>query len=175
MPSTCYIPTLVGDMAGAGQGSPLRVASGVPLGMGGDPEPCTVDTGQHTSVQGAVSYISDTASSSTTARPCGRDGNSCWCRSGHSPLNVATELVVSLETTTVHRAAGCVCRDAVYVCKEKWAVVYRGVDGEESRTECAIVLCTHALEIEECERNMLSGSRVHSTLKLSQIRSASPG
>ena len=26
---------------GAGQGSPLRVAPGVPLGMGGDPEPCT--------------------------------------------------------------------------------------------------------------------------------------
>ena len=31
----------------------------------------------------------------------GRDGNSCWCRSGHSPLNVATELVVSLKTTTL--------------------------------------------------------------------------
>ena len=29
---------------GAGQGSPLRVAPGVPLGMGGDPEPCTEDT-----------------------------------------------------------------------------------------------------------------------------------
>ena len=35
---------LLGDCLGkpgAGQGSPLRVAPGVPLGMGGDPEPCT--------------------------------------------------------------------------------------------------------------------------------------
>ena len=38
---------------GASQGSPLRVAPGVPLGIGGDPEPCTVDTDQLiTSVQG---------------------------------------------------------------------------------------------------------------------------
>ena len=29
---------------GVGQGSPLGVAPGVPLGMGGDPEPCTDDT-----------------------------------------------------------------------------------------------------------------------------------
>ena len=27
----------------------------------------------------------------------GRDGSSCWCRSGHSPLTVASELVVSLK------------------------------------------------------------------------------
>ena len=42
----------------------------------------------------------------------GRDGNSCWCRSGHSQLTVATELVVSLKNHhTDHRAAGCVCCD----------------------------------------------------------------
>ena len=30
----------------------------------------------------------------------------------------------------------------VYVRKERWAVVYRDViDGKESQTECAIVLC----------------------------------
>ena len=40
VPSTCHIPTLVGDMAGkrgASQGSPLRVAPGVPSGSGWGP------------------------------------------------------------------------------------------------------------------------------------------
>ena len=44
-PSTCQDSHLAGKR-GASQGSPLRVAPGVPLGMGGDPEPCTVDTSQ---------------------------------------------------------------------------------------------------------------------------------
>ena len=40
VPSTCQDSNLAGKR-GASQGSPLRVAPGVPLGMGGDPEPCT--------------------------------------------------------------------------------------------------------------------------------------
>ena len=93
------------------------------------------------------------------------DENSCCCRSGHSPLTVAMELVVSLKTTnTDHGVAGCVCRACVYVREAKWAIVYPVVDGKESKTECTFILCTHALEIEACERNVLSGSRVPSAL-----------
>ena len=37
----------------------------------------------------------------------------------------------------------------VYVREEEWAVVYRDVVyGKESRTECAIGLLAHSLEIE---------------------------
>ena len=57
----------------------------------------------------------------------------------------------------------------VYVREEEWAVVYRDVvDGKESKTECAIVLRAHPLEIEVCERNVLSGFRVHSSISKSE-------
>ena len=46
-----------------------------------------------------------------------------------------------------------------------WAVVYRDVvDGKESKTECAIVLRALPLEIQVCERNVLSGFRVESSI-----------
>ena len=88
VPSTCRIPTHVEDMTGkrgASQGSPLRVAPGVPLGMGGDPEPCTERLVNITSLWGS------TRASRTPCR-CraplalmeGRDVSSCSCRSGHS-------------------------------------------------------------------------------------------
>ena len=81
---------------------------------------------------------------------------------------------------TDHCAAGCVCRDGhtnllhVYVWEEEWAIVYREVvDGKECKIECAIVLYSHPLEIEICERIVLSRSRVHSALKPPQIRGVS--
>ena len=49
VPSTCHIPTLVGDMAGkrgVSQGSLLRVAPGVPSGSGWGPRALYSDTGQ---------------------------------------------------------------------------------------------------------------------------------
>ena len=110
----------------------------------------------------------DAASSSPTARPWGRDENCCWCRGGHSTLTVATELVVSVKTTTLitvlRAASGTTNILPVYVREEKWAIVHRVVYGKGSKIECAIVLCTRPLEIEVCERNVLSGSRVRSTL-----------
>ena len=143
-------------MAGKRGASRAVTVAGGPQGshrvLGGDPKPCTKRYGQHTSVQGAVSYTSNTASSSSIARPWGRDGNSCWCRSGHSPLTVAAESVVSLKNHhTDHRVAGCNCRDCVCVREDMWAVVYRVVDGTECKTECAIVLYSDPLEIEVCE------------------------
>jgi hypothetical protein len=57
----------------------------------------------------------------------------------------------------------------VYVREEEWEVVYRDViDGKESQTECAIVLRGHPVEIEICERNVLSGFRVHSSIPKSE-------
>ena len=57
----------------------------------------------------------------------------------------------------------------IYVSEEEWTVVYRNVvDGKASKTECAIVLRTHPLEIEVCERNVLSGFRVHSSIPKSE-------
>ena len=57
----------------------------------------------------------------------------------------------------------------IYVSKEEWTVVYRDVvDGKESKTECAIILRAHPLEIEVCERNVLSGFRVHSSIPKSE-------
>ena len=35
---------------------------------------------------------------------------------------------------------------------------------KKAKTECAIVLRAHPLEIEVCERNVLSGFRVHSSI-----------
>ena len=51
--STCQDSDLTGKPR-AGQGSPLRVAQGVPQGMGGDPQ----------------TVLTDAASSSPIARPC---------------------------------------------------------------------------------------------------------
>ena len=47
--------------------------------------------------------------------------------------------------------------------------IEKSLMGKESKTECTIVLCTHPLEIEVFERNVLSGSRVHSALKHRQF------
>ena len=56
-----------------------------------------------------------------------------------------------------------------YVKEEEWTVVYRDdVDGKENKTECAIVLHAHTLEIEVCERNVLNGFRVHSSIPKSE-------
>ena len=61
-PRTCQDSHLAGKR-GASQGSPLLVAARVALGTGGDPEPCTVDTGQLiTSVWGAVKHASSAVS-----------------------------------------------------------------------------------------------------------------
>ena len=49
-----------------------------------------------------------------------------------------------------------------YVSKEEWTVAYRDV--VDAKTECAIILRAHPLEIEVCERNVLSGFRVHSSI-----------
>ena len=48
----------------------------------------------------------------------------------------------------------------VYVKEEEWTVIYRDVV-DEKKTQCAIVLHAHTLEIEMCERNVLNGFRVH--------------
>ena len=80
--STCQDSHLTGKPR-AGQGSLLRVAQGVPQGMGEDPR--TVHT--------------DAESLCPFARSCtlrGRDESSCG--SGHSPAIVDAELVVSLKT-----------------------------------------------------------------------------
>ena len=74
---------------------------------------------------------------------------------------------------TDHRAADCVCRDCktntlhVYVREKEWTVVYREVvDGKESKID----LCAHPLEIEACERNVLSGPECtqHSSIPKSE-------
>ena len=98
MPSTCQDSHLAGKR-GASQGSPLRVAPGVPLGVGGDPEPCTERYGQHI-LLGLDTYVSDAVSSSPIARP-GAAMESPAGAGMDSPFNVATELVVSLKTTTL--------------------------------------------------------------------------
>ena len=76
-----------------------------------------------------------------------------------------------LQGVPVHRVACRDCREChaylllVYVWEEEWAIVYRVVDGKERKTEYAIVLYSYPLEIEVCERNLLSGSRLHPALK----------
>ena len=79
---------------------------------------------------------------------------------------MATELVVSTKTTTVITVLLSAATNIlfVYVREEEWAIVHRVVYGKGSKIECAIVLCTRPLEIEVCERNVVSGSRVRSTL-----------
>ena len=153
---TCQDSHLTGKPR-AGQGSPLRVAQGVPWGMGGDPR----------------AVLTDAASSSLLARPCflrRRDVSSCACRSGHSPFTVATGVVVPAKPPC---CSSC-CWLRLPRMPIQHAVIYREVvDGKESQTERAIVLCAHPLEFEVCERNVLSGSRVHSTLKHPQIRGVS--
>ena len=82
-PKTCQDSHLTGK-PGASQGSPLRVAQGVPLGMGGDPR--TVHT--------------DAVSSSSIARPLylvllrGRDESPVF-GSGHSPTTLCLSSAVS--------------------------------------------------------------------------------
>ena len=57
----------------------------------------------------------------------------------------------------------------IYVSEEEWTIVYRDVvDGKERETECTIVLRAQPLEIEVCERNVLSGFRVHSSIPKSE-------
>ena len=84
-----------------------------------------------------------------------------WTQPTHCGYGVGGLLI---NRHTDHRVAGCECRDCVYVRGEMWAIVYRVV-GTESKTECAIVLYSYPLEIEVCERNLLSGPRVHSALR----------
>ena len=99
--STCQDSHLAGKR-GASQGSPLRVAPGVPLVWEGTPSPVQSDH--------AVNVHPCRARCRTPRTPHHRVRlhdhgaameNSCWCRSGHSPLTVAAELVVSLKTTTL--------------------------------------------------------------------------
>ena len=75
----------------------------------------------------------------------GRDGNSCW----------SSELVVSLKTTTLITVCWLRLLRLLFIHA---AVVYRVVDGKESKTECGIILCALPLEIEVCERNVLLDS-----------------
>ena len=105
----------------------------------------------------------DAASSSPIARSCllrGRDENSCWCRSGHSPLTVATELVVSSKTTTLITVLLRLPRPTHCTFTSR-----RKVGDSPSSRLWKRKQTAHPLEIEVCERNVLSGSRVRSTLK----------
>ena len=72
---------------------------------------------------------------------------------------VTAELVVSLKTTTLITVLlAAFAATAVSSARKSEAIVHRVADGKVSKTECAIILCTHSLEIEACERNVLSGS-----------------
>ena len=135
-----------------------RSYPGVPLGMGGDPEPCTGRCDEHYYIlRGHVrlgrrvivfnwvvlgprwKLLLVQEWTQPTHRGCGVGG---LLKNHH----------------IVHRVAGCVCCDCH---NQHAAVVYREVvDGKESKTECAIVLSSHPLEIDVCERNVLSGFRV---------------
>ena len=90
---------------------------------------------------------------------CSTWGNSCWCRSGHSPPWLRSWWSPWKKQFTVLAASAATAIPTRSSYRET-------VDGKESKIECAIVLYSHPLEIEVCERNVLS-ARVHSATQAS--------
>ena len=95
VPSTYQDSHLAGKRR-ASQGSPLRVTQGVPLGMGGDPEPCTERywskllhvLGRHVRLERRVSTVPFVLFGCS-------DVSSCAYRSGHSPTSSRPSFTVS--------------------------------------------------------------------------------
>ena len=115
----------------------------------------------------ALSSLEDTYVSDAVSPPCpscsfgGRDVSSCARRSGHSPTSSRPSFTGGPHKTTT------LITVLLAAFAATAAVVYREVvDGKESKTECAIVLYTHPLEIEACDRNVLSDSEciLHSSI-----------
>ena len=163
VPSTCQDSHLAGKR-GASPGSPLRVAPGVPSGSGWGPRGLYKAMMRSTYIRLGRSVVH--LEHRIIEFDCTTMGPRWklllvqeWRQPTHCGYGVGGLLK---NHHTDHRAAGCVCRVCVYVREEKWAIVYRVVDKKESKTECAIILCTHSLEIKVRERNVLSGSRAHS-------------
>ena len=114
----CLVPVISRPLWEIWQGSEEQARGhrcgwllGVPLGMGGDPEPCTERYGQHTSLWG---------SARTSRTPCHRvqllDLGPRWklllVQEWTQPTHRWLRRWSLLKThRTVHRAAGCVCCD----------------------------------------------------------------
>ena len=177
VPSTCQDSHLVGKR-GASQGSPLRVAPGVSSGSGWGPRALYKAMMRSTITSSKALVLTDAASSSPIARPCllgCRGVSSCACWSGHSPFIVSTSYrgygVGGPHKTTTLITVLLAASAATASSRRKIVRLFIGKSLME-RKQYWIHNClsTHSLEIEVRERNVLSESRVHSALKLPQIR-----
>ena len=157
--STCQDSHLTGKPR-AGQGSPLRVVQGSHGEWEKTTEPCS-RTPHHRA------RLHDLGAAMKTLACAGVDtALSPWLRSWWSP----EKLPHCLHRVTDHRGAGCVCCDCqtntqhVCVREKEWAVVFREVvDGKESKTECAIVLCAHRGVRKECAQRIPSALRTQAS------------
>ena len=134
---------------------------------GGDPA-CAVDTGQLTSV-----YESDCTTLFFTVPRCKFLCLQEWTQPSHRGLlltvstfhrgygvgghhKITTLIIVLLAASAATAFPSRRKSGLLFIDKALWI---------RKQNSCAIVLCAHPMEIEACERNVLSGSRVRSAVK----------